>query len=363
MLTDQAIRRLKPTTRDYWRADSESDGTVNNLYLRVRVNGAKVWHVRRMKDGSLLNRRLGSWPAMSLKSARQTARNVLSGAIEGDASLKSVADEWYSRRIEHDYKRPKQIRQYLDRISPALLVQPIHTIERLTVARFLQRYAEDRGPVGANRLLAILKQLFGYAAKVGYLPENILAPLTRDEVGGQEPARARVLTDDEIRTLWTAKSGNVPLLKFLLLTAQRIGEAQLAEWKDIDGDVWRIPAEHSKNGKAHWVTISPQARAILEARKDDDGRIFGNTTNTNVQAWLRRWQKADANAWTPHDLRRTAATRMNDLGVAPHVVEKILNHSLQGVMAVYNKAEYADERANAMRLWGVEVARIVRKRP
>ena len=82
MLTEQAIRRLKPTTRDYWRADSDGDGTVSNLYLRVR-----------------------------------TARNLLSGAIEGDASLKSVADEWYARRIAGEYKRPKQIRQCGDEVA------------------------------------------------------------------------------------------------------------------------------------------------------------------------------------------------------------------------------------------------------
>ena len=87
-----------------------------------------------------------------------------------------------TRRIAGEYKRPKQIRQYLDRISPALLTRPIHTIERLEAARFLHRYSTERGPVGANRLLAILKQLFGHAARVGYIPENNLAPLTREQL-------------------------------------------------------------------------------------------------------------------------------------------------------------------------------------
>ena len=94
MLNDQAIRRLKPRASDYWRADSNADGAADSLYLRVRTSsGSKVWHVRRMMDGALLNGRLGEWPGTTWTAARQIARNVLSGAIEGDASLKSVVDE------------------------------------------------------------------------------------------------------------------------------------------------------------------------------------------------------------------------------------------------------------------------------
>jgi hypothetical protein len=93
LLNDQAIRRLKPRASNYWRADSNADGAAHNLYLRVRASGSKVCHVRRMKDGALLNRRLGEWPGTMWKAAQQMASNVLPGAIEGDASLKSVADE------------------------------------------------------------------------------------------------------------------------------------------------------------------------------------------------------------------------------------------------------------------------------
>ena len=66
--------------------------------------------------------------------------------------------------------------------------------------------------------------------------------------------------------------------------------------------------------------------------------------------------------FTPHDLRRTFASRMADLGVAPHVIEKILNHKLEGMMAVYNHAEYMPEREAAMKLWGLKVAALRRKK-
>lgn len=362
MLTDNTIQGLKPKAKDYWKADSDSKGNANNLYLRVRSSGAKTWHVRRLKDGVLLNKRIGKWPAMSLKAARQLTLSVLSGSVTDESSLKLVAAEWFETRIAPRYKRPKQVQQYLDRIAPTLLAKPIHEIDRLSVTRFLQGYARDRGPVAANRLLAIMQQLFRYAHKTGYVPDSVIAPLSRNEIGGDEKARARVLTDDEIRLLWRDDSDHVPLVRFLLLTAQRIGEAQAADWSHVHGDKWTIPAEHSKNGRAHWVTLSPPALAVLRDRPRDRTHLFADTSETAVQAWMRRWceRQKILEAFTPHDLRRTAATRMNDLGVAPHVVEKILNHTMQGVMATYNRAEYTEERTKAMLLWGKEVQRIVK---
>ena len=144
-----------------------------------------------------------------------------------------------------------------------------------------------------------------------------------------------------------------------------VAAAQQAERGHIKDARWDIPAAHSKNGKAHWCALSRQALAVIEAQPKDRDLIFGSVTNTGVQAWLRRWCEREeiSPAFTPHDLRRTAATRMNEIGVAPHVVEKILNHSMQGVMAVYNKAEYADERTAAMQQWGDELERIVEAQP
>jgi hypothetical protein len=174
-----AIRRLKPRASDFWRADSNADETTNNLYLRIRTSGAKDWHVRRMKDGVLLSIRIGTWPEMGLKAARTKARDIINGVVDNTASLKAVSDEWFAQRIERRYNRPKQIRQYLDRIPAGLLTRLMHEIDRLEVSRALQHYDRTRGPVGANRLLAIMKQVWGYAHKFGYIPDNILSPLTR----------------------------------------------------------------------------------------------------------------------------------------------------------------------------------------
>jgi integrase len=115
-----------------------------------------------------------------------------------------------------------------------------------------------------------------------------------------------VLTDDEVRKLWTVDYDSTTLLQFLLLTAQRIGEAQHAEWRDIKDDRWLIPAERCKNGRAHWVALSRHAKELLAKRPKDRALIFGEVTNTAVQSWLKRWCQREKiePAFTPHDLRR-----------------------------------------------------------
>src|SRR6267378_2263681 len=88
---------------------------------------------------------------------------------------------------------------------------------------------------------------------------------------------------------YPASSQHTPLLRFLLLTGQRIGEAQRATWSQVRGDRWHIPKEHSKNHRAHWVALSRQSRALLRGQDESRELIFGTATDTGVQAWLRRW--------------------------------------------------------------------------
>jgi integrase len=89
--------------------------------------------------------------------------------------------------------------------------------------------------------------------------------------------------------------------------------------------------ERSKNHRAHWVALSRQVLALLRGQDTSRELIFGTATDTGVQAWLRRWCEREriSPAFRPHDLRRTCATRLNTLGVLPHITEKILNHTMQ----------------------------------
>ncbi len=355
MLTDTAIKALKPASRDRWVCDG------NGLYLRVRKTGGKSWVIRRKRQGHTRIITLGKHPKLRLREARLKAAQLDPENIWSKLTLGELLDEWYEDQIRPHYKRPRPIALYLRRVSPELLAQKIVDIRRADVRRFLKKYSNERGPVAANRLLAILRQALKYAVAAGYIHESPIAGLSRKLVGGEEKARDRVLTDDEIRSLWCTDAQHTALLRFLLLTGQRIGETQLALWDDVDGDRWTIPAQNAKNAREHWVALPRQAEALLKELNRDRQTIFGRATTTGVQAWLRRWADREkiTPRFTPHDLRRTFATRLNELGVAPHVVERILNHSLQGVMSIYNQAEYADERTDAMQLWADEVEKIV----
>lgn len=354
-LTDAAIRAAKPGDRDRWLNDGAG------LYLRVRSGGAKVFVLRTKRAGKTYIRTLGQWPQYTLKQARADAANNQAkrrGLVT--ETVAEVADEWLAV-VRREYRRPHHVEGYIDRaIRPALGHRKVQNVTARQIADMLRDYAE-RGPITTNRLFAVTRQLFRYAVEAGYLEQSPAAGLSRRVAGGSERHRDRTLSDAEIRAIWAADGPHTPLLRFLLATGQRIGEARVMRWQDVKGDQWHIPAEVSKNGKAHTVHLSPLALSILREHGHDSGRILGITSATATQAWVRRWckrQKIEP-AFVPHDLRRTFATRLHDLGVAPHVVDRCLNHTLQGVAAVYNQASYDDECREAWNTWATEVQRIV----
>lgn len=161
--------------------------------------------------------------------------------------------------------------------------------------------------------------------------------LTVAITGAPPQARSRVLTDDEIRFVMTTEIKAGPLLRFLLSTGLRLGEAFNGE---RDGQHWVVTAGYSKNGREHRVWLSEVALAQLAAHP----WIVQRET---VQFWL----KENAGGWTAHDLRRTFSTRNNCMGVPPYIVEKMLNHTFDGAMAAYNHATYNAERRAALEAW------------
>jgi integrase len=176
--------------------------------------------------------------------------------------------------------------------------------------------------------------------------------LSAGAFGVEEESRERILTDDELRAYWRAHDlRHRPLLRFLLLTGLRIAEAQQAQLADIDNEqTLTIPAAVTKNGRAHHVYLAPLARKQIE--KDAAPHLFRSMSPTAVQAGLHRWQKRhaqDDDRWTPHDLRRSFASRCGDLGIAPHVIAKLLNHSIpgSGSLPVYLRSEWLEERTQS----------------
>ena len=375
-LLDSQVKALKPKDAEYMVNDG------NGLYIRVRPTGTKSFVLRRKVNGKTIRTTLGQYPGTSLRQARNLAgaERIKDQEKKRDkvnfldmTDIRTFGDllqRFYDEQIEGVYKDPRQIRLYIDnRVPDAVKNLDVCDLNAHEALRFrggiqswLVRYARDSGPSAANHLLSILKQATRYGVAAGKILVDPLEPLTKKQVGGREEPRDRVLTDDEIRELWNTDSPHTPLLKFLLLTGQRIGEAQKALLTDIFDERWHIPAENSKNGKAHWVPVVPAIQEIIDdVAQRNRVEIFAYRSTTGTQAWLRRRlikQKVDPR-YSPHDLRRTMSTRLNTIGIAPYVVEKMLNHSMSGVMAVYNHSEYADERVAAAKLWANHIAEII----
>lgn len=340
-LTETSLKSLKtPTT-----AQLVSDDLTTGLYLKLYTSGRKSWIYRARKHGAWEVVTLGSWPDMNLALARKKATAMGERTSSGNMTFAELLDEWFAARIENRYKVTANIQTYVARGKDWLGSKQLSQLTTMVMADKLKAYAKV-SPVSANRCLSNWKLALDFGVESGYMDTNPLARTTSKVVGGEEKTRDRVLTDAEIRTVWAWEGHNASLLRFLLLTGLRISEAQQGRQ---DGTLWRV--DTTKNGKAHWCHLPTLAAAQIEP---------WTTSPTAVQAWLQRQCAREGVApFTPHDCRRTFATRLAGLKVAPHIVEKCLNHSMQGVMGIYNRETYDDDRIAAAELWANELQTLV----
>ena len=189
---------------------------------------------------------------------------------------------------------------------------------------------------------------------------------------GEEKARDRVLTEDELRAVWNALAPEqaqiAAMFKLRILTAQRGGEVVTIRRSDLDlqGAWWTIPGELSKNGLAHRVPLAPQAVEIvkeaLRAAGDDECLFPSPTSDGPVRSIWRpvaRIRKRSGVEFRPHDLRRTAASLMTGMGISRLTVAKILNHVEFSITAVYDRHSYDAEKRQALEAWAVRVEQIV----
>lgn len=323
------IETLKPREQDYMV------GAGDGLWLRVRAGvrnpaGRKTFIIRRQQNGKQKVITLGDWPMLSLKVARRMALTV---ATPADATMADLIDEYRATVIKR-HARPILFEAYAKRIDAALGRKRVSEITTKHLADLVASVREDGKLRAADSLKTHMKAMMGIAMERGWRKDNPAMVIGKNTTGYQYEPRTRVLSGAEIRELWSWQGHNAALLRFLLLTGLRISEGQKGT---LDGDFWRMAK--TKNKRPHWVFVTPSARAQLAETFD--------TSPTAVQAWVRRKQKLADNAWTPHDLRRTFATLAMDNGALPHVVEKCLNHRLEGMLAVYAHSELTQERIEA----------------
>ncbi|MEI6537771.1 MAG: site-specific integrase, partial [Verrucomicrobiaceae bacterium] len=260
---------------------------------------------------------------------------------------------------------------------------PVQGVQRHTVATRLAEIAEENGPFAANRARSYLSAMFNWAIMQGVADQN---PVIGTGKVTKEVSRDRVLSDAELAMVWQqAGDGDYGrVIRLLILTGQRREEVAAMPWPEINfkDKVWSIDANRTKNGRPHDVPLSGAALSLLDEAGRREGRelAFGAgdgpfsgwskckaALDRRILATLRAVdKKAKAPPpWRIHDIRRTVATRMSDLGVQPHVVEAALNHisgHRAGVAGVYNRAAYSAEKRAALDLWARHIEGIVHGR-
>lgn len=372
------------------------DAGLSGLYLVVQPSGAKAWALRYRFAGKPAKLTLGRWPMMTLADARAAAADAIgkvelgqnpavqkkatkAAKLEAQLSerdlVKTLLDQFQKRHLSK-LKSGDHAWQFLNRfVLPAWGDRDIHTITKRDLIDLLDEIADSGRMTTANRVLAHVRKFFNWCVERDVLSSS---PATGVKPPAKEASRDRVLTDQEIRWFWQAcdRVGQPwgPMGKVLLLTGQRLGEVAQMTDTEVTSNVWHLAGERTKNGRAHDVPLSKPCLAVLrdvERIKGKAGYVFTTTGATAVQGFhkgrehIAKAMEAIAADdivegieiphWGFHDLRRTAATGMARLGTPVRVTEAVLNHisgTGGGIVAVYQRHDYADEKAQALEAWG-----------
>ncbi len=382
--TVRSIEGIKPPAtgqKDWW------DASLPGFGLRVSAAGRKSWVVMYRYAGVKRRLTLGAYPALPLASAREKAADVLRAVAHGadpaaakkaDRKAETFADlaEEYLERHAKPKKRSwrKDERTIARDLNPRFGRMKASAVARRGVIKLLDDICERGAPIQANRTLEILRKIYNWGVGREIVPTN---PCVGIERPSPEKRRERVLTDDEIRAVWSALDQETyrmaGLFKLRLLTAQRGGEISHMRWQDIDqrSGWWTIPSEYSKNGLAHRVPLSAQAFEIvreMQGRAEGAEWVFpspsGKGPTTVVWKAAGRIRKRSGVDFVPHDLRRTVASRITgDLGISRLVVSKLLNHVETGITAVYDRHSYDREKRQALDAWDRRLVEIISGMP
>jgi len=361
-LTEPAIARAVRIAVETGQRQELADRGHRGLWLRIGKSGTRTWALRaRAPAGSIQVVVLGHHPAMGLAEARRAATRKLVEVREGIAEVPSARPtdtlaavlDLYTAQRGRDLKSWPHSRKRVERVFADLLGRPVHALTTIEL-----QLAADKYPARQSAAFAVrtLRPVLRWAAKRGLAPAGLWAvdqPVTVQR-------RDRALDLPELGRLLPHLDDSVhgKLLRFLLLTLARLGEASSARWGDIglEQGLWTIP--DTKSGEPHAVPLSRQALALLAAIRpqDADSRalVFATRTGAPLGNWDRATKRLHAltgtAGWHRHDLRRTGATLLGELGTEPHVIEAALNHvSIHSrLAATYNKSRYREPVAAAL---------------
>ena len=386
-LYEKTLRALLDKPQDAVKMISDGDG----LSIRVSLLGKIRWQFRYRINKKGQRCDIGDYPEISLQQARALCKKYRSWLAEGldpkiqrdlarEVSLKPVTvqdalEYWLVEYAETNRANASKHRaQFKRHIYPYIGHYPLEQTETRHWLECFDRISkgiegkQKKAPVAAGYTMQNAKQALRFCRVRRYAVSHALDDLRIPDVGSKQRKKDRVLTDDELTSLWQSLQPEFSdvflpyyhnILKILLVFGSRTQEVRLSTWSEWDFKTgyWTVPKAHTKTGAA---IIRPIPDALypwlkhLKATNVENDYVLGELKRPEAvslyggQCWQRLKHK---DKWTLHDLRRTLATKMNDLGVAPYVVEQLLGHSLGGVMAIYNRSQYLPEKKAALDLW------------
>ena len=357
-----------------------ADAIVQGFGVRRQKDGA-YYYLRFRKNGAQQMRSIGRHGSPWTPDTARTEAKRLLGALVGggDPFAKPIAAEAFGAEVERYLTKQQlalkprtyvELERHLRRDCAPLARLSLTEIDRRTIALRLAEIETTAGPTARNRARSSLSAFFNWAVREGLLDAN---PVTRTARADERGARDRVLTPEELKELWSVLGveGNTQfadIVRLLILTGQRREEIGGLRWSEIERDLIVLPPERTKNLRQHEVPLSRQVQAILERQPKRKGRdfVFGigeagfsgwsKSKERLDQALLVKRKAADRRAkplpsWRLHDLRRTCATGMAEIGILPHVIETTLNHisgHKAGVAGVYNRSKLSDAVRDAL---------------
>jgi integrase len=379
--------KLPPGKRDH----IEFDDDIPGFGVRVREGGSRTY-VFQYKVGAKQRRlALGSLGAIDFGKARDNAKDLYAKVRLGQdpagekadtkakahKTFKAVADEFLEHKRETlrprsypDVERHLLVHAktlhglQIDKIKLADIAAVIGAVEKNAGAR----KRRGKGAVTRNRTRTSLSTFFSWAVSEGHVTANPVIGTRRAD----ETSRDRVLSPAELRLIWKAQPDDHfgAIMKLLALTGQRAGEIAGLRWAEVHDDRIEFPGDRTKNGRPHTVPLSPIAKAIIAAqprRTTANGEprdlIFGagegpfsgwSKAKTELDVAIKEAASKAIPHWTPHDLRRSFATHCAEMGIAPHIIELVLNHvsgHRAGVAGIYNRSTNEPEKRAALVRW------------
>lgn len=404
-LTDRFCQTAKA---DGGRKTDFFDKTVRGLCLRASAGGAKAFYLVYTKPGDVKRAwlRLGRYPELKLVEARQRARDgrgeVGEGtdpvaekrAKEASQTVADMVDNYIARHASTKRSGDEIARRLRKNVSDVIGAVKLAELHRRDITKCIDAVKDRGAHVEANRLFEDLRAMIRWARGRGDIDTNLVEGMRRPS---ETVERDRVLSADEIAAMWAQlrtadmRESTRRVIRLCLITLQRVGEICGMRKSEIDLEkaLWTIPASRSKNKREHVVPLSEMAVAIirdqlsevdrLADRKDREVPQFvfpgpgarAAVTGAAIAKAIKRQEISKGSVrsilgvppWTAHDLRRSGATGMEEIGVSPFIIGHVLNHvsatKSSITSRVYARYTYEKEKRDAIDLWAGRLGGII----